>query len=65
MAESSDGAKLVAELRASFATHKTQSIEWRLEQLGAIEQMVVDNEPAIRQALSDDLGKPGFEAYRP
>lgn len=53
----------MSELRASFAIHKTRTLRWRFDQLAAAEQMVVDNERAILDALAADLGKPRLEGF--
>ena len=56
-------AETVARLRATFATGRTRSIEWRKQQLKALERMMVDNEQAIAAALEEDLGRKPFEAW--
>jgi aldehyde dehydrogenase (NAD+) len=50
-------------LRKTFATGRTRSVEWRKQQLQALEKLVVDNEPAIADALAQDLGRKPFEAW--
>src|SRR4029453_3405975 len=42
---------------------RTRSIEWRKQQLLAIEKMMVENEEAIAAALEQDLGRNRFEAW--
>ncbi|MBA0585563.1 hypothetical protein Gorai_016333, partial [Gossypium raimondii] len=54
--------ELVKELRASFATGKTKSYEWRLTQLNAMVKMMEEKEPQIVAALHDDLSKPELES---
>jgi len=54
---------VVRRLRETFATGKTRSIEWRKQQLRALEKLMVDNEPAIAEALASDLGRSPFEAW--
>ena len=54
---------VVRRLRETFATGKTRSIEWRKQQLRAVEKLMVDNEPAIAEALASDLGRSPFEAW--
>ncbi|KAL8942144.1 MAG: hypothetical protein Q9216_001829 [Gyalolechia sp. 2 TL-2023] len=54
---------MVNELRNTFASHKTQPIQFRLIQLRKLYWGLVDYEAAIRSALHRDLGKPIFEAY--
>ena len=54
---------VVAGLRATYATGRTRDIEWRRQQLRALERLVVDNETAIAAALKADLGRQPFEAW--
>jgi aldehyde dehydrogenase (NAD+) len=54
---------VVAGLRNTFATGRTRDIAWRKQQLQALEKLVVDNEPAIADALAQDLGRKPFEAW--
>ena len=54
---------VVAGLRKTFATGRTRDIEWRKQQLRALEKLVTDNEPAIAAALEQDLGRQPFEAW--
>lgn len=54
---------VVAGLRSTYATGRTRDIEWRRRQLRALEKLVVDNEAAIAEALSSDLGRKPFEAW--
>jgi hypothetical protein len=53
----------VARLRATFATGRTRSIEWRKQQLKAIEKMMTENEGAIIEALAADHGRGPFESW--
>ena len=53
----------VARLRETFASGRTRSVEWRKQQLKAIETMMAENEPAIAAALEQDLGRKPFEAW--
>ena len=53
----------VARLRETFASGRTRSIEWRKQQLKALEKLMADNEPAIAEALATDLGRKPFEAW--
>ncbi len=53
----------VARLRETFASGRTRSIEWRKQQLRALEKLMADNEPAIAEALATDLGRKPFEAW--
>jgi len=49
--------------RAFFDAGKTKTIDFRLQQLERLEQLVRSNEERILEALAKDLGKPTFEAY--
>ena len=53
----------VGRLRETFASGRTRSIEWRKQQLRALEKLMADNEPAIAEALATDLGRKPFEAW--
>ena len=53
----------VRRLRETFASGRTRSVEWRKQQLQALESMMVDNEGAIMEALEKDLGRSPFEAW--
>lgn len=54
---------VVAGLRTAFDAGRTRSLEWRLQQLDAIQRMLEENEDAILDALYVDVGKPRLEAY--
>ena len=54
---------VVRRLRETFATGRTRSIEWRKQQLRALEKLMVDNEAAIAEALASDLDRKPFEAW--
>jgi aldehyde dehydrogenase (NAD+) len=62
-AASSDVAKTVARLRKTFATGRTRSLEWRKEQLRALNRLMVENETKIADVLEKDLGRSPFEAW--
>lgn len=53
----------VRRLRATFATGRTRSVQWRKEQLQALARLLSDNEPAIADALEQDLGRSPFESW--
>src|SRR5215212_8817780 len=53
----------VARLRATFASGRTRSIEWRKQQLKALERMMTENEAAVAAALEQDLGRGPFESW--
>lgn len=48
---------IVLELRKSFNTNKTKTLEWRVAQLKALERLLVENENEICVALKTDLNK--------
>ena len=54
-AQTTDIPAIVRRLRETFATGRTRSIDWRKQQLRALEQMMVENEPAVAAALEQDL----------
>ena len=62
-ATSPDIASTVASVRRAFATGRTRSVEWRKQQLLALEKLVTENEAAIADALEKDLGRKPFEAW--
>ena len=62
-AASPDIPGIVRRLRETFATGRTRSLDWRRQQLQALEKLVADNEPAIADALERDLGRKPFEAW--
>ena len=62
-AAASDIAETVARLRRTFATGRTRNVEWRQDQLRKLEKLMVENEPAIAEALAQDLGRKPFEAW--
>lgn len=49
--------------RLFFSTGKTRSIDFRLAQLKALKQAILDHQPAVLAALKADLNKPEIEAY--
>ncbi|KAA8531938.1 hypothetical protein F0562_006345 [Nyssa sinensis] len=52
------------ELRQTFRSRRTRSVEWRKAQLRAILKLISDNEDHIFAALQQDLGKHPVETYR-
>jgi aldehyde dehydrogenase (NAD+) len=62
-AVNSDVAQTVARLRKTFATGRTRNLEWRKEQLRALNRLMVENETKIADALEKDLGRSPFEAW--
>lgn len=47
--------------REHFLTDATKSLDWRLDQLGRMERMLLDNKDEFCAALYRDFGKPPFE----
>ena len=55
--------EFIQELRQTFDSGKTKSLDWRREQLINLKRLLVENENAIYDALASDLGKCQFESY--
>lgn len=55
--------EFIQELKQTFATGKTKSLDWRKAQLLSLKRLLQENENAIYQALEQDLGKCQFESY--
>ncbi|MFN2376771.1 MAG: aldehyde dehydrogenase family protein [Candidatus Binatia bacterium] len=49
-------------LRATFRSGRTRPLQWRLEQLRAVEKLLSENTKALEKTLAADLGKPALEA---
>jgi len=62
-APATDIPAIVGKLRDTFKSGRTRSVEWRKQQLRALEAMMTENEPAIAAALEQDLGRSPFEAW--
>ncbi|RMZ67578.1 fatty aldehyde dehydrogenase [Pyrenophora seminiperda CCB06] len=58
-----DIAPTCAKVRASFLSHKTRSLEFRIQQLRKLYWGFKDNADLIRDACMRDLGKPEYETY--
>lgn len=56
-------AQTLAEVQHVYRTGRTRSVEWRLGQLSALQQLLEDHTDAIEIALQTDLGKNGFESW--
>ena len=54
----SDIPTIVRRLRQTFATGRTRSIEWRKEQLRALERLISENEAAIAKPPTVDFANP-------
>ncbi len=55
--------EFIQELKQTFASGKTKSLDWRKAQLLSLKRLLLENENAIYQALQQDLGKCQFESY--
>ncbi len=55
--------KLLGELRHTFQTGKTRSLDWREQQLKQLIRLLEEQEEALERAVIEDLGKPQVEAY--
>jgi aldehyde dehydrogenase (NAD+) len=53
----------IAALRAYFQSGATKTIEWRLSQLKAIHDLLVNHEQELADAVHKDLGKCHRETY--
>jgi len=58
-----DAAALVNKQRQFFNTGKTKDVEFRIQQLKKLRQIIADNETAIVAALKADLNKSPMEAF--
>jgi aldehyde dehydrogenase (NAD+) len=58
-----DNPDLLAELRRVFASGRTRSLQWRLDQLQGIERLLAERETEIAAALQEDLGRSALEAW--
>jgi aldehyde dehydrogenase (NAD+) len=56
-------AGVLAQVRSVFNSGRTRSVQWREEQLRAIERMCEEREGEISDALTQDLGRSTFEAW--
>ena len=58
-----DYASMFAGLDAMFESGRTTSLAWRVDQLSALERMMVECEQELMDALRSDLGKHPQEAW--
>ncbi len=56
-------ASVAARLRATFASGRTRTVEWRRDQLRALDRLLVEGESELLDSLARDLGKPRLEGY--
>ena len=61
--ESDLAAREVARLRATFASGRTKSYEWRRRQLEGILKLVTEREADLATALASDLGRTPHETW--
>ncbi|KVH92318.1 Aldehyde dehydrogenase, C-terminal [Cynara cardunculus var. scolymus] len=65
MAEEDHGVtRSLEELRQTFKSGRTRSIDWRKQQLRAILRLLHENEDVLFQSLESELGKHPVESYR-
>jgi aldehyde dehydrogenase (NAD+) len=55
--------ELLTRQRAYFLTGKTKNIDYRIEQLRKLRDLIIENEEAIYEALNTDFRKSRFETY--
>jgi acyl-CoA reductase-like NAD-dependent aldehyde dehydrogenase len=55
--------QLIEEQRKHFATGKTKSLDYRVEQLKKLRQAILERENSIVMALNQDLRKPELDSY--
>lgn len=53
----------VDRLRATFRTGRTRDLDWRRCQLRAIERLLAEQEDALVEALTADLGRPRVDSF--
>ncbi|MGV3758245.1 MAG: aldehyde dehydrogenase family protein [Actinomycetota bacterium] len=58
-----DAAAVAAGLRSTFASGRTRPLAWRQAQLAGLRRLLDEHDAELTQALRDDLGRPGMEAY--
>ena len=56
-------AAMLGRLRATFDAGRTRPVEWRKEQLRALDRLLVESEAELLEALRLDLGKPALEGF--
>ncbi|MEL7036534.1 MAG: aldehyde dehydrogenase [Cyanobacteria bacterium J06592_8] len=55
--------QLIQQQREFFATGQTKNVNFRLEQLKRLKQVIIDHQPDLIAAVNADLNRPEFEAY--
>jgi aldehyde dehydrogenase (NAD+) len=56
-------ASMMDRLRATYASGRTRSLQWRKAQLEGLARFLVEREGEIVDALASDLGRTSFEAW--
>ncbi|KAK1422153.1 hypothetical protein QVD17_25074 [Tagetes erecta] len=64
MNDDQDMRRSVEELRRTFKSGKTRSVDWRKEQLRAVLRFIQENEDTLFKLLQSELGKHPIESYR-
>jgi hypothetical protein len=54
---------MIGEIRAAFNSDKTRSKEWRIGQLQALDQMLLDGRDELCDALMADMHKDKFQSF--
>lgn len=54
---------VVSRMRSGFASGRTRSAEWRLEQLRSLVRLLDEQEDEIAAAVAEDLGRSAVEAW--
>ena len=55
--------ELLTPQREIFLSEKTKNIDFRIEQLRKLRDLIIENEEAIYEALNTDFRKSNFETY--
>ncbi|WNC67441.1 aldehyde dehydrogenase family protein [Thalassotalea nanhaiensis] len=58
-----DFKNLFEQQKEFFNSNATRDINWRIQQLKQVKQLVIENETALLDALKSDLNKPAQEAW--
>jgi len=56
-------AEIISQQREFFATGKTKELNFRIDQLKKLKQLIVEHQKEILQALKADLNKPEIEGF--
>ena len=59
----SSASAVISRVRAAFNSGRTRPVEWRKEQLRALDRLLVGGEDELLEALRLDLGKPALEGF--